>query len=144
MVKLKLDEYFAMHKAFGKIRLGWVYKHLLMGDLDDFLAICNDEQKSAVFEKLDVIDTVREKIKEKAFILAHNFMIKYNITFDDFANDRDLMIKITRDVLSSKSNVKHLALQVLKEPIRVEASIRRMYYKHMKVFFEEFGYNVME
>lgn len=144
MVKLKLDEYFAMHKAFGKIRLGWVYKHLLMGDLDDFLAICNDEQKSAVFEKLDVIDTVREKIKEKAFILAHDFMIKYNITFDDFANDRDLMIKITRDVLSSKSNVKHLALQVLKEPIRVEASIRRMYYKHMKVFFEEFGYNVME
>lgn len=144
MVKLKLDEYFAMHKAFGKVKLGWVYKHLIMGDLDDFIAICNDEQKSAVFAKIDIINTVREKIKEKAILESKHFLVKHNISLKDFKNNRDIMIMVTKDILSSKSNVKHLALQFLKEPVRVETSINRMYYKHMKEFFEEFGYNVME
>lgn len=144
MVKLKLDEYFAMHKAFGKIRLGWVYKHLIMGDLDDFLAICNDEQKSAVFEKLDIVNTVREKIKNKAILEANCFLKKYNITANDFHKDRDRMITITKDILSSKSNVKHFALQFLKSPVKLETSVNSIYYKHMRGFFEEFGYNVME
>lgn len=144
MVKLKLDEYFAMHKAFGKVKLGWVYKHLLAGDLDDFLAICNDEQKSAVFAKIDIINSVREKIKNKAMLEANHFLVKHNMSLEDFKNNREKMIVVTKDILSSKSNVKHLALQHLKEPVRVETSIQKMFYKHMKVFFEEFGENIME
>ena len=55
MLKIKLDEYFEMHSAFDRIKLSFVYRHLIDNDLDDFIAIANDEQRKKIDEKLHCI-----------------------------------------------------------------------------------------
>ena len=144
MVKLKLDEYFDMHHAFGKVKLGWVYKHLIAGDLDDFLSLCSDEQKKTVFSKLDIIAYVREKIKEKTISEANACLLKYQVSKEEFLNDKDKMIAVIGKVLSSNSNVKNFIVCYLKDEDKLETSIQRIFYKNMKPFFEEFGENVDE
>ena len=144
MLKLKLDEYFDMHKTFGKIKLGWVYKHLLNGDLDDFMGLCNEYQKNEIFKKLDIVENIRKKIKEKVVAETNVYLKKYNITHNEFAENKEKMIEMIKEILSSKSNVKQFVVHYLKEPIRVETSINKIYYKHMKKYFEEFDENVNE
>lgn len=144
IVKLKLEEYFAMHKAFGKVKLGWVYKHMANGDLDDFIAICTDEQKNEIFNKIDIINSVREKIKNKTIAEAETYLQKYGVNHEKFFEDKEKMVQIINEALKSRSNVKHFVVKYLKDPVKLELSIQKIFYKNMKMFFEEFGENVNE
>ena len=138
MVKLKLDEYFEMHKAFGKITVPWVYRHLLIGDIDDFIAICHDDQKKEIRQVIDTIGRVREQIEEKTVKEANEWLEKYHITKEQFAENRETMIEIINKVLSSGSNVKSFVIQYLKGKSYIENSIAKIPLKNMKMFFEEF------
>ena len=144
MVKLKLDEYFAMHKTFGKVKLGWVYKHMVIGDLDDFLSLLDEKQKNEVFEKINDITTVREKIKEEVILEANLYLKEFNIKKKEFFDDRERMINIINKVFASKSNLKSFIIQYFKKEHLLDYQIEKINYKNMRPFFEKYGYNVNE
>lgn len=138
MCKLKLDEYFAMHKAFGKTTPMWVYKHLINGDLDDYLAICNEFQKASVQDALDKIEKVKRMVRENAIDLAKQYLLKYNIEYADFLKDRDRMITMIQDIFGSKSPFKNYAVDYLKNADVLDTRIEKIQIKHFKKFLEMF------
>lgn len=139
MFKLKLDEYFEMHKAFGKITPTWVYKHLMNGDLDDYIAICNEFQKNSVYEALDEVSKTKDKIRKGAISLANKYLSKYNISYSDFMRDRNLMIKMVNDIFDSNSPFKFYAVQYLKNMDKFETIIDRMMNGKFKEFYKMFA-----
>lgn len=138
MVKLKLDEYFAMHKAFGKITPLWVYKHMSLADLDDYLAICNEYQKASVFECLDEIARTKCKIKDNAIALANEYLAKYEISYAEFNADRNRMIIIVNDILKNKSPFATYAVSYLKSMDKFETCLEKMMNSKFKAFYKMF------
>lgn len=138
MVKLKLDEYFAMHKAFGKITPLWVYKHMTMADLDDYIAICNEFQKASVFECLDEIARVKGKIRDNAIMVANQYLDKYNIQYSEFNEDRDRMIVMVNDILKSKNPFAAHAVSYLKSMDKFETGLEKMMNSKFKAFYKMF------
>lgn len=139
MFKLKLDEYFEMHKAFGKITPTWVYKHLMNGDLDDYIAICNEFQKDSVKEALNEVNRTKDRIRRESIALANEYLLKYNIPYANFMKDRDLMIKMVNDIFSSTSPFKFDAVQYLKNMDKFETKIDRMMSGRFKRFYKMFA-----
>ena len=144
MLKIKLDEYFEMHSAFDRIKLSFVYRHLIDNDLDDFIAIANDEQRKKIDEKLSVIQTIRDKIKSDIAELANEYLQKHNLTLANFDKDRCKMITLINDVLSSKSVFKALAVQYIKHNGNIDHQIVRLKISHMKKYSAMYGYNYNE
>lgn len=141
MVKIKLDEYFEMHTAFDKIRLSFVYRHLIENDLDDFVAFLTDNQKEILEQKLAIIYDIRQKIKLEAISLANEYLSKYNFTFTTYNSDREKMIEFIKDLLSSESPFKHFALSYIKFPDDLDIPVSRIKISHMKRYAKIFGYD---
>ena len=141
MVKIKLEEYFAMHAAFDKITVSFVYRHLMDEDLDDFISIANEIQKQTVNEKLSTIFEIRNKIKTTAIILANEYLAKHNLTLKNYSENRDKMILFVNDLLSSDSKFKSLALQYIKSPNNFDKKINRIKISHMKEYCKLLGYS---
>ena len=138
MVKLKLDEYFAMHKAFGKITPLWVYKHMMNADLDDYIAICNEFQKASVFDCIDEINRVKGRIRDESVATANRYLEKYSISYSDYMVDRDRMIVIANDILNSKDPFKFYAVQYLKDINKFETGLQKMMNSKFKSFYKMF------
>ena len=144
MVKIKLEEYFAMHAAIDKIRLSFVYRHLLSNDLDDFFSIANEEQKKRIDEKVALIQEIRDKITQEAKKIADTYLTKHNLTYATYANDRDKMIVFINDLLKHKSPYTTLALDYVKRQDEFAMRLSRMQISKMKKFCKLLGYNYNE
>ena len=141
MVKIKLDEYFEMHSAFDKIKLSFVYRHLLDNDLDDFIAIATEEQRKKIDEKLTIVEDIRQKIKNETIKIAEEYLAKHNLTLETYADDRDKMITFVNDLLSAKNVFKSLAVQYVKFPCDLDRQLARIKISHMKRYANLFGYD---
>lgn len=144
MLKIKLDEYFEMHSTFGTVKLGFVYKKYLSNELDDFLSICTDEQKKKVYAKLDDINFVREKIKEKAIQLAEEILAQNNIKYEDFTSDKEKMIEVINSIPQKGNPYFFFIMRYLKCPASLDTCILKILYPKMKFFFNEFGFDANE
>jgi hypothetical protein len=138
MFKLKLEEYFAMHKGFGKITPTWVYKNLINGDLDDYIAICNEYQKNNIQQALDEISRTKDNVRKHTTLLANEYLSKYNIPYSDFNKDRNRMIIMVNDILNSDSPFKHYVVQYLKNINKFETQIEQMRCCKFKNFYKMF------
>ena len=144
MVKIKLDEYFELHSAFDKIKLSFVYRHLIDNDLDDFMSIANEEQKKKIDEKLSIIDDIRNKVKAEAISIANEYLDKHGLTLETYSDDREKMIVFINDVLSSKNVFKFFAVQYIKFPATIDDKIAKIKISHMKNYSKMFGYEYNE
>ena len=144
MVKIKLDEYFELHSAFDKIKLSFVYRHLIDNDLDDFMSIANEEQKKKIDEKLSIIDDIRNKVKVEAISIANEYLDKHGLTLETYSDDREKMIVFINDVLSSKNVFKFFAVQYIKFPATIDDKIAKIKISHMKNYSKMFGYEYNE
>lgn len=144
MLKIKLDEYFEMHSAFDRIKLSFVYRHLIDNDLDDFIAIANEEQKKKIDEKLVTIQAIREKIKEDTIDFANKYLAKHELSIANYDADRDKMIILINDMLSAKNMFKALAVQYIKRNGDIDYQIARLKISHMKKYSAMYGYNYNE
>ena len=135
MVKLKLDEYFAMHRAFGKVTINWVYKQMLSEVIDDTLSICNDEQKKEIFKLIDEVNQCRKKIIEQVEVEARAILEKYDLTVETFEDNKELMVKIIKEILSSDSLVKHFVLKYVKGYKDISHNINKITYKKFMQFY---------
>ena len=141
MLKIKLDEYFELHSAFDKIKLSFVYRHLLDNDLDDFIAIATEEQRKLIDQRLDIIQDIKSKIKVEAIAIAEKYLDKHNMTYENFYDDREKMITFVKDILSDKSIFKHYALHYVKHNKELDILLSRIKISHMKNYAKYFGYD---
>lgn len=136
MLKIKLDEYFELHSAFGKITLTLVYRHLLAGDLDDIISIVSENQQKEIKEYIKEIENIREKIKEKAKNLTEIICEKFATSSGVARTDRELTVKVINEIIKEKSLYGGFAIEYLKYGDNVEEKIRKIPTKNFKKFVE--------
>ena len=144
MVKIKLEEYFAMHSAIDKIRLSFVYRHLLANDLDDFFAVANAEQKKKIDEKVALVQEIRDKITTNAKALADEYLEKHCLTYANYTEDREKMIAFITDLLKHKSPFTPLAVDYVKRQEEFSTHLLRMNISNMKKYCKILGYDYNE
>ena len=136
MVKLKLDEYFAMHRAFDRVTIKWVYKQMLNETIDDTLSICNDKQKEEIFKEMDKINSCRKEIMEHIEREGEKILNKYDLTTETFAQDKELMLKVINEILSSDDLFKHLVLKYVKGSKYISFDINKIKYKYFMQYYK--------
>jgi hypothetical protein len=137
MVKLKLEEYFAMHKAFDRVTMGWVYKQMLSETIDDTLSVCNDEQKKKIYVEVHKINFYRNKMMQHIEKSGEDIFKKYDITSVTFADDKELMLKIINEILTSDDLLKHFILKYVKGCKDLSHSINKMTYKNFTKIYAQ-------
>ena len=141
IVKIKLRKYIEMHSLFGHVRLSFVYKHLLNGTLDDVLAIANNEQQRQIQQKIIIINNIRTEIEKRAIAQGDTLLEKYDVTIENWMNNRETMIGILNDLRKEKNGFASLSTYYLKSPLMLKDNINRLKISHMKQFAELFGYD---
>ena len=139
MAKLKLDEYFEMHKTFGKVSTKWVYRHIVNNDLDDFLALCDEDRKKDVFAEIDKINAVKEMVREKVINEAKYYLGKYGVkNFAEIEQDKQKMIQMIQEILNSRTPTCAMCVSYLRDSSKIDTSLERLTIKAFRGFLQEY------
>jgi RNA ligase len=102
MLKLKLDEYFAMHRMMGDVSLWLVYRLFAENQLDDYMVANNEDQKVKIQAKIAQIEAVQQEIIACTLNDANIFLKKHTMALDTFLSDRAEMISAISEIQHDK------------------------------------------
>lgn len=96
MFKLKLEEYFLLHKMKSVLNIKKVYNAYLEGNLDDLNANADDKLKDEIAFFMEEINMCFNKSLEYVKEKAHELLNKNNMTKEDFLNNREKMVELIK------------------------------------------------
>lgn len=118
--KLKLEEYFELHKSYSLITPKWVYQHIQQGTLDDVAASLPSDRKLELQAVLHSLQQAQQEIEDTVEGEARYYLDKYNISLSEFQTNRERMKIIIADLLSNATPFTPLVLKYLKaQPLQI-------------------------
>lgn len=138
MLKIKLDEYFKMHRLKEEVRLPLVYRLLVEHTLDDFMSVLDEDGKLKVREKLNEINYTQSCILDETISLTNEYFVKHNLNHETIANDKQKLIDFVRDVQKNEPLFSFFIICYAKSPERLNHKINYITVKKMKIFFNRY------
>lgn len=124
MVKIKYEEYFALHRIKDHLRAKHVYDAMLGGYLDDMLAVASDETRATVVKYANEISQLQKNIEKEVIETGNGYLNKYHTTLSDI--DEGVKISLIQDILSSKYTYRGLVVVYIKHPQYLTEHILRL------------------
>jgi len=133
MFKLKLQEYFLLHRSMSSVSLKKVYTLIQTDEIDTFLNLIDDEVKEDVLGMIEEINIARNNIKDEVLRLSNELLKNNNVTREEFLENREVLIKVINDAF--KLPLGGLIVKNLKCPEKLDLSIFKI---STKKFMENF------
>ena len=140
MVKIKYEEYFALHRIKDHLRAKHVYDALLGGYLDDMLAVSSEETKIAMLEYARYIGNLQLQIEKEVIEIGCSYLKKYNVSHRNISNE--ILIPMVHEILASNYKWKNFVVDYVKHPEFLTEKILRLRRGRLKDELREIDRNI--
>ena len=123
-VKIKLAEYFELHRMVSRISFKRVYNLYVTGNLESYMEIATEDIKNDIASLIEEIDIIREKYFNYEINRANELLKELNITRDDVLNSKDILLDVIKKVGAGNT------LTAIKDPNLLRLRISRTQIKN--------------
>lgn len=121
MVKLKLEEYFQLHKIATQLTPKFVYESWQSSLLDDYLSTLDPNEKEKVNEILGALTKDRNQISSHISSLSKAYLLSFNLSHLDFKERKEDCVKLIKKLGEEEPIFSSYVLNFLKgKPINWE------------------------
>ena len=122
-VKIKLAEYFELHRMVSRISFKRVYNLYTTGNLESYMAIATEDIKNDITALIEEIDIIREKYFNYEMNKAEELLKELNVTRNDVLNSKDILMDVIKRIgvgntLTAIKNPSLLRLRISRATIK--------------------------
>jgi RNA ligase len=133
--KLKLQEYFLLHRSMCEISLKKVYSLIQSGGINNLLDTVDDNKKIEILEMIEEINICRTNIKNQIVTATDDVLLRNNTTREEVLKDKEMFVKVITNAF--KHPFGSFIVNYLKNPEGLDYSISKIPTKKFLKFFEE-------